>query len=48
MQKRDSVRKDELWTALQKSGKSYEDILGFLKEHLGTEFFVAYICPTCC
>ena len=30
LDKRDAKRKDELWSAILKSGKSYDEILGFI------------------
>ena len=30
LDKRDAHRKDELWSAILKSGKSYDEILGFI------------------
>ena len=30
LDKRDAQRKDELWSAILKSGKSYDEILGFI------------------
>ncbi len=31
LDKRDAKRKDELWSAILKSEKSYEEILGFIR-----------------
>ena len=37
LDKRDAQRKDELWNAVIKSGKTYEDILSYIKSEVSVE-----------
>lgn len=37
LDKRDALRKDTLWKAIIGSGKSYEEILGFISESVDEE-----------
>ena len=37
LDKRDALRKDNLWKAIIDSGKSYEEILNFISEPLDNE-----------